>query len=72
MTNHTPTLEQLRAETIAAAQRLFDGDELAAEHWLNQPLRAIGDKIPLDFMDSAENTGIVRDIIGRLEHGVWT
>jgi len=51
---------------------LFEGDRRAAEAWLNQPLRAIGYEVPTLYMNSPEKIQNVRDIIGRLEHGVWT
>lgn len=64
--------EELRAEVTAAAVALFEGNKQAAHAWLNTPLQAIGNEQPYGFMDSPKKIGIVRDIIGRLEHGVWT
>lgn len=68
----TVQYEELRAEVTAAAVKLFEGDSQAAQAWLNKPLQAIGNEKPYDFMDSPKKIGIVRNIIGRLEHGVWT
>jgi putative toxin-antitoxin system antitoxin component (TIGR02293 family) len=51
---------------------LFEGDRQAAIVWLNRPLRALGHKVPAVYMDSPERIQEVREIIGRLEHGVWT
>jgi putative toxin-antitoxin system antitoxin component (TIGR02293 family) len=64
--------EELLAQVTAEAVELFEGDSQAADDWLRRPLRAIGYEIPDDFMNSPKKIGIVRDIIGRLEHGVFT
>ncbi|MCL1483744.1 MULTISPECIES: MbcA/ParS/Xre antitoxin family protein [unclassified Marinobacter] len=66
------TIDELRAELLAAANELFENDELEVNAWLNRPLRAIGYKTPIEYMDSPEKIGTLRDVIGRLEHGVWT
>lgn len=72
MTDQLQMIDELRAETIAAAVELFEGDRQAADAWLSQPLRAIGNEAPLVYMDSPEKIQTVRNIIGRLEHGIWT
>jgi putative toxin-antitoxin system antitoxin component (TIGR02293 family) len=61
----------MRGEVIAAAVELFEGDAHATEVWLNTPLRAIGHETPLDYMDTAAKIHTLRNVIGRLEHGVW-
>ena len=71
MDNQQKTTDALRDEVFAAAVELFEGDQQAADAWLNQPLRAIGNEVPTVYMDSPERIETVRDIIGRLEHGVW-
>ena len=72
MDNQQKTTEALRDEVFAATVALFEGNQQAAEMWLNQPLLAIGNAVPVVFMDSPERIETVRNIIGRLEHGVWT
>mgnify|MGYP003628187560 FL=1 len=72
MENQQKPVNTLRDDVVTAAVKLFEGDQRAAKTWLNQPLRAIGDKVPALYMDSPEKIQEVRDIIGRLEHGVWT
>jgi putative toxin-antitoxin system antitoxin component (TIGR02293 family) len=66
------TIDTVHEDVVAAAVRLFEGDRKAAIDWLNQPLRALGYKTPALYMDSPERIQEVLDIIGRLEHGVWT
>lgn len=71
--NYQPdTISELRDEVIAASVELFEGDQEAAEAWLQMPLKAIDYAIPMIYMDSEARALEVRDIIGRLEHGVWT
>ena len=72
MNHQQKTMNILHDEVIAAAVELFEGDRKAATGWLNQPLRALGYKTPALYMDSPERIQEVLDIIGRLEHGVWT
>lgn len=66
------TLGELQADLVAASQQLFEGDLGAADAWLNRPLKAIGSEMPIDHMNSPEKILMLLDIIGRLEHGVWT
>ncbi len=72
MTDQLQMIDELRGEAIAAAIELFEGDRQAAGAWLSQPLRAIGYEAPLVYMDSPERIQTVQNIIGRLEHGIWT
>lgn len=40
--------------------------------WLRRPLRVLVDREPLDLMDSPTGTLLVEDILGRIEHGVFS
>jgi len=40
--------------------------------WLGRPLRLLGDRSPLDLMDSSTGVQLVDDILGRIEHGVFS
>ena len=57
---------------FARAQDLFDGDQKAARGWLMTPQRALGGAIPLDIAKTEVGAREVEQIIGRLEHGVFT
>lgn len=50
-----------------AAVAMFEGDEEAAEKWLKQPLPALDGKSP-----AVATSSDVIDLIGRLEHGVFS
>ena len=63
----------LRASRLfARAQDLFDGDQEAARGWLMKPQRALGGAIPLEIAKTEVGAREVEQIIGRLEHGVFT
>ena len=51
--------------------KLFDGNELAAKKWLVTPNKALNNKTPIDILRT-KNTNLVDNLIGRLEHGVFS
>lgn len=59
------------AEVFARAVDLT-GDPVSARRWLTNPVRGVGHKNPIDLVDTAAGTQLVLDVIGRLEHGVFT
>ena len=58
------------ADVQRAAIELFEGNCVAADHWLHREAVGLGRKRPIDVME--RNTQQVLDLIGRLEHGVFT
>ncbi|MGH8615251.1 MAG: antitoxin Xre/MbcA/ParS toxin-binding domain-containing protein [Gammaproteobacteria bacterium] len=68
--------ESDRVYRIAAAYRsalqLFEGEAESARRWLNEPAKALGGNSPLQHLDTEAGAAEVRDLIGRLEHGVYT
>ncbi|PTP83175.1 antitoxin Xre/MbcA/ParS toxin-binding domain-containing protein [Vibrio splendidus] len=48
------------------------GTKEAANHWLNHPVRGLGNKRPIDMLATAEDTEVVLNLLGRLEHGVFS
>lgn len=53
-----------------AATELFEGDRTAAERWLHKEAVGLGGRRPIDVMETDPQQ--VLDLIGRLEHGVFT
>jgi putative toxin-antitoxin system antitoxin component (TIGR02293 family) len=51
---------------------LFEGDADAARNWLGTPNRALGRLPPLALAESEIGARAVEDLIGRLEHGVYS
>jgi len=59
------------AKVLVAAVSLF-GNEQQALRWLKEPVRALGNKRPIDMLSNDANAEAVLNVIGRLEHGVIT
>jgi putative toxin-antitoxin system antitoxin component (TIGR02293 family) len=51
---------------------LFEGDRAAAMNWLQRPQKGLGDGVPLEFAKTEIGARAVEDLIGRLEHGVFS
>ena len=63
----------LRASRVfGKALELFDGDTDAARYWLGNPHPALGGAVPMSVAKSDLGAREVEDLIGRLEHGVFT
>jgi putative toxin-antitoxin system antitoxin component (TIGR02293 family) len=63
----------LRMSTVfEKAVELFEGDRDAAMRWLRTPQPALGNATPFDFARTEVGAREVEDLIGRLEHGVYT
>jgi putative toxin-antitoxin system antitoxin component (TIGR02293 family) len=60
------------ARLFRLAVALYDGDEHAARTWLTTPARALDGQTPLDFADTEAGAREVEQLIGRLEHSVYT
>ena len=43
-----------------------------ARRWLSSPQRALGGSTPLSLARTEVGAGLVEDLIGRLEHGVFS
>jgi len=53
-----------------ATEVLEDGN--VARDWLTRPARALGGETPLDYADTEVGAREVENLLGRLEHGVFT
>lgn len=71
-------LDTLKTEKVlelaAFAQRGIDviGSKEGFIEWLHSPLVALGNKTPLDFLDTSFGIHLVTKILGRLEQGVYS
>ena len=54
------------------ALQLFEGDANAARAWMSAPVRALGGMSPLQVCRTELGANEVSNLIGRLEHGVFT
>jgi putative toxin-antitoxin system antitoxin component (TIGR02293 family) len=51
---------------------LFEGDVTAAVHWLTTPKKALNQETPLMYARTEFGAREAEDLIGRLEHGVFS
>lgn len=58
------------ARIAARAEEVFE-DEALAHDWLKSPNRALG-VAPLELLDTETGTELVLDVLGRIEHGVYS
>lgn len=71
-------LDTLKTEKVlelaAFAQRGIEviGDKESFAEWLHSPLVSLGNKTPLDFLDTSFGIQMVTKILGRLEQGVYS
>jgi putative toxin-antitoxin system antitoxin component (TIGR02293 family) len=54
------------------AVALFEGNSAAARDWMTRPVRALGYQQPLMYAQTEVGAREVEQVIGRLEHGVFT
>lgn len=70
------TIESDRLYRLAAIYRLvlklFNGDNDGAKEWFTRPVLALDDETPFSQLDTQAGAEKVRDLVGRLEHGVFT
>ena len=52
--------------------QLFDGDRDRAREWFTKPRPALGNESPLQFAETEIGAREVENLIGRLEHGIYT
>lgn len=60
------------ARVLGRARDLFEGDFEAARRWIGNPSVALGGATPLEFAATEIGAREVEDLIGRLEHGVFS
>ena len=71
-------LDSLKTEKVlelaAFAQRGIDviGDKTSFAEWLHSPLASLGNKRPVDFLDTSFGIQLVIKVLGRLEQGVFS
>ena len=65
--------KQFRLPSIfEKALDLFEGDAASARKWLETPNKAFGNQTPLDYSQSEWGAREVKNLLGRLDHGVFS
>ena len=60
------------SSTFENALELFEGDRSQALAWLSSPKKEFEDQTPLEYSRTEVGAREVEDLIGRLEHGVFS
>ena len=60
------------AVVFKSAVELFEGDRERARRWILKPVRALGGRRPVGMVATTVGTKAVLDLIGQLEHGVFS
>lgn len=60
------------ARVFGGTIALFEGDADAARTWLSSPQRALGGAVPLMMARTEVGAREVENLVGRLEHGVFS
>src|SRR5215212_1516902 len=60
------------SRVFGGAITLFEGDIESALSWLSSPQRALGGAVPLEMARTEIGAREIEDLIGRLEHGVFS
>jgi putative toxin-antitoxin system antitoxin component (TIGR02293 family) len=63
-------LRRLDGLAILAEKVLGDSDR--AHRWIREPQRGLGDRVPLHLLHTRAGARTVEELLGRLEHGVFT
>ena len=61
-----------RVARIAARAEEVLGASQNAARWLKEPMSVLGGETPLSLLDTDEGTQMVGNILGRIEHGVFS
>ncbi len=59
------------AAAFSLAEEVFE-DREAARRWLRKPNRALVGRAPLSLLDTEAGTGLVLDVLRRIEHGLYS
>ena len=59
----------LRLARVGAQAAATLGSEEKAVRWLRRPNRALGNRAPLDLVDSDIGTRQIEEVLGRIDHG---
>jgi putative toxin-antitoxin system antitoxin component (TIGR02293 family) len=71
--NQQASDHRLRASRVLAkALELFEGDRDAASEWIHSPLPALGGETPIDIARTELGARQVENLVGRIEHGVYS
>ncbi len=59
------------AALLERTKAVFESDE-KTRMWLNSPIKALGDRVPLKYARTEPGANLVMQVLGRLEHGSYS
>jgi len=59
------------ARLMGQATQVFESED-SARHWLSSPQHGLGGAIPLEFAETEVGAREVEQLLGRMEHGVYS
>lgn len=57
------------AEVVAKGLEVFEAKDNFVK-WLNHPCKALGNRVPINLLDSKFGADVVLEELGRIEHGI--
>lgn len=64
-------MESIRDRIVLRTAEIL-GSQEEASRWLQTPNRALGGRTPMDLLDTEPGNRQVEDVLGRIEHGVYS
>ena len=61
----------MKEKVLSYAVQVF-GNQDTAQQWLNRENPMLGNKKPIDLLNTDQGCGLVLDILGRIEEGVYS
>ncbi len=62
----------LQIATLYQMGKVVFGDTASFQQWIDTPLLALGNQKPIDILNNDTGLSIVRDLVGRIQHGVYS
>jgi putative toxin-antitoxin system antitoxin component (TIGR02293 family) len=69
--NHPQNAVSFQFEEVFKHAIIVFGDQQLAEDWLKKPCRYLGNKIPLELINTPLGFQVIEDYLTRIEHGVY-
>jgi len=57
---------------FSRALEVFNQDKTMAKRWVKSPAKALGNKAPIDFIETDIGAREVENLLGRIEYGVYS
>ena len=62
----------LQIATLYQMGKVVFGDTSSFQQWIDTPLLALGNQKPMDILNNDTGLSIIKDLVGRIQHGVYS